>query len=386
MLILPPYILRHIVSFVNDEIDRICLLLVCHHFKSQLEHSIRFNKVSSQRRDSFFPESNCNVNTITCPSVEDLQSLIISSSSSSSDTARSRSTPKLITSLRLDGNDPIPARVIPGTVQYLTLGDSFNQPLVPGSIPNSVISLIIGEYHSPFNHPLEPLAIPHNVTFLSLGRSYSQTLTAGVLPPSLTKLVHGGEASFAPGSIPTSLRHLVLAGTLSSTNTTGDPHGPRRAGGPPIIPQLLHSLWFGCTHHITPVQCYSALFCYLFYLTKPPGMSNIHYVNLVQNGAPPKAFKEICIIMPRLLESWDGFKGDMQRRYFDKQPPLSNRNRMYPSDLLQLIRLSETLFIIDVECPERHIAMRLIDHSSNLILYTKVEAGAIKYYYFMVGQ
>lgn len=67
----------------------------------------------------------------------------------------------------------------------MTFGDTYNQSVLPGVIPDSVTHLSFG---TDFNQLLLPKSIPNSVTHMSLDRDFNTVIVPGVLPDSLTCL------------------------------------------------------------------------------------------------------------------------------------------------------------------------------------------------------
>ncbi|KAN0037199.1 hypothetical protein ACTFIV_002535 [Dictyostelium citrinum] len=108
-----------------------------------------------------------------------------------------------------NGNKPLAIGAIPSTCQSITFGWTFNQPIYPGLLPNSLKKLIFQEGGN-FNRILEIGSLPNSITKLILG-DYDQKIEKGVLPTSLTTLELGGEFNQPlEGCIPESVTSLSL--------------------------------------------------------------------------------------------------------------------------------------------------------------------------------
>lgn len=71
---------------------------------------------------------------------------------------------------------------IPSSVEQVTFGYRFNQPISPGSIPSSVKQITFG-YH--FNQSISPGLIPSSVTHLKFDSVWNPPATPGLQPFSL---------------------------------------------------------------------------------------------------------------------------------------------------------------------------------------------------------
>jgi len=121
----------------------------------------------------------------------------------------------------------------PGTidtnVKSLMLPNVYNQPIIEGSIPNSVTKLTMGKFFSEptffipssvkildlglkFNSPLTPNLLPSTLEELFLSDSFNQPLTQGILPQSLVLLQFGSQFSqiLCKKVLPHGLKKLVF--------------------------------------------------------------------------------------------------------------------------------------------------------------------------------
>ncbi len=102
---------------------------------------------------------------------------------------------------------------IPSNVTHLTFGDSFNQPLSVGVIPECLTYLSFGKYiDSKFNQPLSVGVIPNSVTHLTFGMEFNQPLSIGIIPNSVTHLtfIWDFNQPLSVGAIPNSVTHLTF--------------------------------------------------------------------------------------------------------------------------------------------------------------------------------
>ena len=97
----------------------------------------------------------------------------------------------------------------PQSLERLTLGDHFDEPILPGTLPKSIKylkfgsqfnqdlglalpaeldELVLGSGFSMFDQPIRKRMIPKSVSVLNLGRSFAHPLTRGVLPTGLRRL------------------------------------------------------------------------------------------------------------------------------------------------------------------------------------------------------
>eukprot|EP01133_Synstelium_polycarpum_P004275 gene4275-4990_t len=74
--------------------------------------------------------------------------------------------------------------VLPDGVTDLRLG-CFNQPIVPGLLPNGLTSLTLGWK---FNQAIAPGVLPNGLTSLTFENNFNQPIAPGVLPDGLTSL------------------------------------------------------------------------------------------------------------------------------------------------------------------------------------------------------
>ena len=104
---------------------------------------------------------------------------------------------------------PIDEGVLPSQLRDLLLSDDFNQPLQPGVLPSSLRRLLLGVR---YNQPLAVGALPSQLLWLEMGQVYNQPIPPGVLPQSCTVL-HLSRAFNQPltsGCLPDGLLHLNM--------------------------------------------------------------------------------------------------------------------------------------------------------------------------------
>ncbi|GAM19280.1 hypothetical protein SAMD00019534_024550 [Acytostelium subglobosum LB1] len=131
-------------------------------------------------------------------------------------------------SMKESFNSPITKDMLPSSLLALDLGGSFNQPIIPGvTLPDSITKLSFGpvdKYPSwsstnmtMFNQPLLVGSLPSSLIDLSLSYLFNQEVLPGVLPKSLIKLRFGGVFSrvLTADSLPSDLRELVVSRSYS---------------------------------------------------------------------------------------------------------------------------------------------------------------------------
>ena len=86
---------------------------------------------------------------------------------------------------------------------------SFNQALLPGSLPAGLVRLQLNDL---FYAPITPGALPPSLLELEFSTNWCEALVPGVFPANLRRLVlsHGTDAALRPGVLPSSLRFLSL--------------------------------------------------------------------------------------------------------------------------------------------------------------------------------
>ncbi|GAM23709.1 hypothetical protein SAMD00019534_068840, partial [Acytostelium subglobosum LB1] len=102
-------------------------------------------------------------------------------------------------------------RRMPTTITSLSLGDIYNDPLLPGLLPPSLISLTLG---ARFDQRIGERSLPLTLETLKIGMNYTQEFGLEVLPPSLTSLSFDRYSlynkEFMPGVLPNQLQSLTL--------------------------------------------------------------------------------------------------------------------------------------------------------------------------------
>jgi len=109
-------------------------------------------------------------------------------------------------------DQPLKPNDIPNSVKYLVFGRNFNTPLMNGSIPDSVTHLVFGLY---FEQQIKQGDVPNSVTHLTFGHYFNEPLT--FLPKSVTNLYFNGDYDRSPKPIiiPYSVKHLEFGFTAS---------------------------------------------------------------------------------------------------------------------------------------------------------------------------
>ncbi|KAF2071203.1 hypothetical protein CYY_007471 [Polysphondylium violaceum] len=112
---------------------------------------------------------------------------------------------------------PILPGSLPPCLKKLRLGDSFNRQMGKDCIPSSVETLYFGDC---FNQPLNPGVIPLSVTDLDLGKSFNQDLEHDSLPSGLKKLRIPFFENFEKivTCIPSTVEELTIANGYQNTN------------------------------------------------------------------------------------------------------------------------------------------------------------------------
>ena len=121
------------------------------------------------------------------------------------------SLPNSLTHLTFDYNfdQPIVVGSLPNSLNHLIFCYEFNQPIVTGSLPNSLTHLTFGDK---FNQPIVSGSLPNSLTHLTFGYTFNQPIVTGSLPNSLTHLTFGCffDQPIVVGSLPNSLTHLTM--------------------------------------------------------------------------------------------------------------------------------------------------------------------------------
>ncbi|GAM16963.1 hypothetical protein SAMD00019534_001380 [Acytostelium subglobosum LB1] len=102
----------------------------------------------------------------------------------------------------------IKPNVLPAGLETLSFGDNYSQPILPNSLPKTLTTLDFGDM---FNHKLGQDILPPTLTRLSIGCCYIHPLTKDSLPPTLKHLSinHRYAAHQGYGEIPDSVEYLV---------------------------------------------------------------------------------------------------------------------------------------------------------------------------------
>ncbi|GAM23711.1 hypothetical protein SAMD00019534_068860 [Acytostelium subglobosum LB1] len=100
---------------------------------------------------------------------------------------------------------------IPTTITSLSLGNVFNQDLLPSLLPSSLISLTLGDR---FDQRIGERSLPLTLESLMFGKDYNHEFGLGVLPSSLTSLSFHEyslyDKEFMPRVLPNQLQSLTL--------------------------------------------------------------------------------------------------------------------------------------------------------------------------------
>ncbi|GAM19677.1 hypothetical protein SAMD00019534_028520 [Acytostelium subglobosum LB1] len=147
----------------------------------------------------------------------------------------------------------LPSSLISLTIEATTFGDPDATPFVPGSLPDSLQTLILSD---DFNQSLKAGILPMSLTVLHFGDRYNHPLPPGILPSSLKILKFIGlfNQSLAPGSLPSSLNTLELGNCFNLPLVRGS------------IPDSLTKLTFGnlfnhpIPDHVLPLSITSLKF------------------------------------------------------------------------------------------------------------------------------
>eukprot|EP01133_Synstelium_polycarpum_P014764 gene14764-17446_t len=106
-------------------------------------------------------------------------------------------------------NKSIEPHSLPSNITELTYGNYYNQPLIEGCHPASLVSIKFGV---DFNQFIEPNTLPPHLEMLDMGYSFNQPIEAFSLPSSLIKLKLGRmyDQPLLPNSLPPHLETLSL--------------------------------------------------------------------------------------------------------------------------------------------------------------------------------
>lgn len=122
---------------------------------------------------------------------------------------------------------------LPESLETLTFGSMFNQPVDRLTLPSSLSSLQFGRC---FNQPVDGLVLPKSLLSLKLSTEFDHSIVALNLPSTLTQLKFGFEyrQSLRDWTPPASLKHLILPGQFDLSRS-----------GLSRLPDSLESLQFG---------------------------------------------------------------------------------------------------------------------------------------------
>ena len=110
---------------------------------------------------------------------------------------------------------PIAAGVLPAGLRDLLLSDEFNHPLLPGVLPPSLRRLFLGWK---YNQPLLPDALPAGLEWLDMGCCFNLPLTPGCIPSSCTALRLTRGQPLPAGCLPAGLLQLSLGAEITHAN------------------------------------------------------------------------------------------------------------------------------------------------------------------------
>ena len=74
--------------------------------------------------------------------------------------------------------------MLPSSLRHLAIGMRFNQPLQPGSLPDG-LQVLAFHQRSYFQHVLQPGVVPASVEVVSMGRKYKQPLVRDGIPATV---------------------------------------------------------------------------------------------------------------------------------------------------------------------------------------------------------
>ncbi|GAM21967.1 hypothetical protein SAMD00019534_051420 [Acytostelium subglobosum LB1] len=119
-------------------------------------------------------------------------------------------------------DQPINPGSLPSSLTSIHLGYQFNHMIIHGTLPSSLKSL---EFSDRFNQCIAPGVLPMSLTKLTMGFLFEQTLEPGALPSSLLELRFGTYSKyrqpFVAGTLPPSLKHLSLGSNYSEPIVSG---------------------------------------------------------------------------------------------------------------------------------------------------------------------
>ncbi|EFA76277.1 hypothetical protein PPL_10038 [Heterostelium album PN500] len=240
-------LLSNIVKRLDDNVDRICLSLVCKRwynersgylsfntdkiniFNENNKHSIYLNSYKSLLFNSIKQKNNCtliisdtklnydyhladselmeidSINTMNVSKIEmttDYQPSVLKKLYQLISDCNSIRSLKYCCSLDC---------VLPVNLTCLSFSDDFDEPLLPGYLPPKLIKLKFG---LAFNQPIGIGLLPSTLETLILGDAYNHPIVVGALPASLRVLNINGvdyEHGFKVGSLPFGLQELCYS-------------------------------------------------------------------------------------------------------------------------------------------------------------------------------
>ncbi|EFA86214.1 hypothetical protein PPL_00776 [Heterostelium album PN500] len=230
------------LNYLSDDIDRICLSLICKRFYQERESYLclstnqgygepGIDNFHLQSYKSVYNQSLLNIkknyhlhiiNSYLLDRFQTHTHFYLNIDKLDSDVTKVTfhidqldSNVEYLYKLLVDSNVTIIVDCI--TVQYglprnlkvLKFKNVFSEQLKPGCFPPTLEELTL---NNEYDHPIQPNVFPSSLTNLSLGFEYCRPLGVGVLNEGLTRLTLGpnyGE-QFVPGVLPSTLQHLLL--------------------------------------------------------------------------------------------------------------------------------------------------------------------------------
>ena len=125
--------------------------------------------------------------------------------------------PKSLVFLNLGNsyNYEIKEGVLPQSLKYLIIGNNYNQEIKPNVLPSSLEYLVIGNN---YNHKIKKDVLPQSLKYIYFGKSYTKKLN-NILPESLLYLYFSKNSEYIHdidvNTLPKSLKHVKLSGKLS---------------------------------------------------------------------------------------------------------------------------------------------------------------------------
>ncbi|GAM25101.1 hypothetical protein SAMD00019534_082760 [Acytostelium subglobosum LB1] len=237
-------LLRHIVSYL-DNVDIVCVVLSsksmfndrCKYARLSVQ-SLKDRSIYDNNNDNDSSNSSSNNNNInTMFNLGSFKQLIMNSLNGDADHFSGQQHQQLPQQQqnarqqkareRLQSNDfmvinhlsNLKTLELNTKVVRIKFNDTFNQPLLPGCIPDHVRHLSFGEK---YNRPLRAGVLPQQLQSLYLGWSFDLSLPAGILPQSLLRLML---ASYRPHPsrvlcIPDSVTYLKIYDSFANSFPT----------------------------------------------------------------------------------------------------------------------------------------------------------------------